>query len=141
MNQEILPGCRLIRLQVKGDERGSLIAIEGGRDLPFTIARVYYVFDTAAGVDRGRHSHQHLHQMAIAVSGACTMVLDDGSKRVEVRLDDPTLGLTMGPMIWREMTDFTADCVLMVMADAPYDESDYIRDYNRFKAMVADHTE
>jgi hypothetical protein len=64
------------------------------------------------------------------------MLLDDGSKRVTVRLDDPAVGLTMGPMVWREMSDFSSDCVLMVLADAPYDEGDYIRDYAQFLAAA-----
>ena len=134
---DLLPGCRLVPLTVRGDERGSLVAIEGGRDLPFAIARVYYVFGTTAGVDRGCHAHFQLRQLAIAVAGSCTMLLDDGLERLSVRLDDPAVGLTMGPMIWREMTDFSPDCVLMVLADAIYDEADYIRDYDSFLALVA----
>ncbi len=137
MTDELLPGCRLFPLNVRGDDRGSLIAIEGGRDLPFAIARVYYVFGTSAGVDRGCHAHYKLRQLAIAVAGSCTMVLDDGHGRVAVRLDDPALGLTMGPMIWREMTDFSPDCVLLVLADAAYDEADYIRDHDEFLAAAA----
>ena len=137
MTDDLLPGCRLVPLTVRGDARGSLVAIEGGRDLPFAIARVYYVFGTTAGVDRGCHAHHKLHQLAIAVAGSCTMLLDDGRQRVSVRLDDPARGLTMGPMIWREMTDFSPDCVLLVLADAVYDEADYMRDYDGFLATVA----
>jgi hypothetical protein len=124
-------------LTVRGDARGSLVALEGGRDLPFAIARVYYVFGTTAGVDRGRHAHHHLRQLAVAVAGSCTMLLDDGRQRVSVRLDNPATGLTMGPMIWREMTDFSPDCVLLVLADAVYDEADYMRDYDDFLAIAA----
>jgi len=133
---DLLPGCRLVPLTVRGDERGSLVAIEGGRDLPFAIARVYYVFGTTAGVDRGCHAHFKLRQLAIAVAGSCTMLLDDGQRRVSVRLDDPAVGLTMGPMIWREMSDFSPDCVLMVIADTVYDDSDYIREYDDFLAAA-----
>ncbi len=136
MTDELLPGCRLVPLIVRGDARGSLIAIEGGRDLMFAIARVYYVFGTTAGVNRGYHAHHQLHQLAIAVAGSCTMLLDDGRRRVSVRLDDPAVGLTIGPLIWREMTDFSPDCVLMVLADAVYDEADYIRDYDAFLAAA-----
>ena len=121
---------------MRGDERGSLIAIEGGANVPFQIARVYYVFGTKAGVDRGFHAHLELQQLAVCVSGSCTMVLDDGKQRVEVRLDSPTLALTIPPMIWHEMRDFSPDCVLMVLADAPYEESDYIRDYDAFLSVA-----
>lgn len=64
------------------------------------------------------------------------MLLDDGSSRVEVRLNDPAMGLTLPPMVWHEMSDFSDDCVLLVLADAVYDEADYIRDYDQFIAMV-----
>jgi hypothetical protein len=74
--------------------------------------------------------------MAVTVAGSCTMLLDDGEQRIEVRLDDPATGLILGSMIWREMFDFSPDCVLMVLADAPYDEADYIRDYNEFIALA-----
>ena len=64
------------------------------------------------------------------------MLLDDGAQRIEVRLDDPAVGLTLPPLVWHEMSDFSADCVLMVLADAAYDEGDYIRDYDAFIALV-----
>ena len=136
MTDDLPPGCRLVPLAVRGDARGSLVAIEGMSDIPFAIARVYYVYATVTGVTRGLHAHRALHQLAVAVSGSCTMLLDDGAQRMTVRLDDPAVGLTMGPMIWREMSDFSPDCVLMVLADAAYDEADYIRDYGEFLAMA-----
>ena len=136
MTDDLLPGCRLVPLAVRGDARGSLVAIEGMSDIPFAIARVYYVYATVTGVTRGLHAHRALHQLAVAVSGSCTMLLDDGAQRMTVRLDDPAVGLTLPPMVWHEMSDFSADCVLMVLADAAYDEADYIRDYGEFLAMA-----
>ena len=137
MTSDLPPGCRLIPLAVRGDERGSLIAIEASIDVPFAIARVYYVYATTPGTTRGLHAHRALNQLAVAVAGSCTMLLDDGTNKVSVRLDDPSVGLTMGPMIWREMSDFSPDCVLMVLADQVYDEADYIRDYADFLALAA----
>jgi dTDP-4-dehydrorhamnose 3,5-epimerase-like enzyme len=136
VTKELAKGCRLIALASCGDERGSLVAIEGERTVPFAIERVYYVYATKPGVTRGFHAHRALNQLAIAVAGSCTMMIDDGSARVEVRLDSPEVGLTLGSMVWREMSDFSPDCVLMVLADAPYDESDYIRDYDQFLALA-----
>ena len=133
MSKHGLEACELVSLAVRGDDRGSLIALEGrSAQVPFDIARVYYVFATAVGIDRGFHAHHALRQLAIAVSGSCTMFLDDGRETREVRLDRPDLGLVIGPMVWREMRDFSADCVLLVLADAKYDEADYIRDYDMF---------
>ena len=136
MTDDVLPGCRLVPLATLGDERGRLVAIEERYDIPFAIARVYYVYATKPGVTRGLHAHLALNQVAVAVAGSCTMLLDDGVRRVEVRLDDPATGLSLPPMMWHEMSDFSADCVLMVLADAAYDEADYIRDYGEFLALA-----
>ena len=136
MSDNLPNGCRLVPLAVRGDERGRLVAIEERYDIPFAIARVYYVYATKPGVTRGLHAHLALNQVAVAVAGSCTMLLDDGVRRVEVRLDDPATGLSLPPMMWHEMSDFSADCVLMVLADAAYDEADYIRDYSEFLALA-----
>ena len=137
MDEQLPGGCVLIPLAVKGDERGSLIAVEQQDDVPFAIARVYYLFGTRQGVTRGLHAHRRLRQVAIPVAGSCSMLLDDGSSRVTITLDDPATGLLLPPMVWHEMSDFSDDCVLMVIADAPYDETDYIRDYPQFLAAIA----
>ncbi len=136
MTVNLPQGCDLIPLALRGDERGRLIAIEGTSDVPFAIARVYFVFATTPGTTRGLHAHHTLNQLAVAVAGSCTMLLDDGARRIKVRLDDPATGLTLPPMVWHEMSDFSPDCVLMVLADAVYDEADYIRDYDEFIAMA-----
>ena len=129
-------GCRLVRLTVKGDDRGSLVAIEGDETVPFPIARAYYVYGTQPGVSRGFHAHRRLRQLAIAVAGRCDMFLDDGTAQQLVPLDDPSLGLMIGPMCWREMRNFSPDCVLLVLASDHYDESDYIRDHDAFLAAA-----
>ena len=137
MPQAQLPkGCSLLPLTIKGDDRGSLIVIEQGQQVPFEIARVYYLCGTLPGVTRGLHAHRRLTQMAVAVAGSCTMLLDDGTERVSLVLDDPASGLLLAANVWHEMSDFSPDCVLMVLADAPYDESDYIRDYDAFLSQL-----
>ncbi len=129
-------GCRTIQLEVKGDDRGSLIALESSIGIPFAIERVYYVFATKHGVSRGFHAHLRLRQWAVCVSGECTMLLDDGTVRTNIKLDRPDLALEIGPMVWHEMHDFSPDCVLVVLADATFDESDYIRNYDAFQSAV-----
>lgn len=126
MNVKILP------LQPHGDERGSLVALEEGKNIPFQVKRVYYMFNTKDGVRRGFHAHKTLKQVAIAVRGSCRFLLDDGQERVAIMLDNPAQGLVIESFMWREMYDFSEDCVLMVLADQLYDESDYIRDYSQF---------
>lgn len=115
-----------------GDERGSLVSLEAEKSVPFVIKRVYYIFGTKTGVSRGFHAHKKLQQVAICITGSCRIILDDGQQRSEAILNSPNKGLVIGDLIWREMHDFSKDCVLLVLASEHYDESDYIRDYNDF---------
>ena len=123
----------LIRqLPVLGDRRGSLIAIEGGNTVPFDVKRVYYIFGTQPGVERGFHAHVALRQLAVCVAGSCEMILDDGRTRTVHKLDRPDIAISIEPMIWHEMRHFSDDAILLVLADQIYDEADYIRNYNDF---------
>ena len=115
-----------------GDERGSLTSLEANKQIPFDIKRVYYIYGTEKGVARGFHAHKQLKQVAVCVAGKCRMILDDGNKREELWLDSPAKGLLIEDMVWREMHDFSEDCVLLVLASEHYDETDYIRDYDEF---------
>lgn len=123
---------KLIPLQKHGDNRGSLVALEEKNNIPFSIKRVYYLFNTKEDVRRGLHAHKNLKQVAIAVRGSCRFILDDGTERIEVFLDNPAQGLLIESFMWREMYDFSSDCVLMILADSHYDEDDYVRDYDEF---------
>lgn len=123
---------QLLDLPELGDERGSLVAIEELKTIPFQIKRVYYIYGTQEKVARGFHAHKKLQQLAICIAGKCKMILDDGTQREEVWLDSPNKGLLIGNQIWREMHDFSQDCVLLVLASELYDEVDYIRDYQSF---------
>ena len=127
---------KLVELNKKGDARGALVVVEQNKDIPIEIKRVYYMFDTASDVRRGFHAHKKLTQIAIPVKGSCRFLLDDGKSVENVLLDSPTIGLVIEPMVWHEMYDYSDDCVLMVLADDYYDESDYIRSYDDFKQMM-----
>jgi len=127
---------KTISLKSLGDERGSLVALEGNKNVPFDIKRVYYIFGTKEGVSRGFHAHRNLKQVAVCVTGSCRFVLDDGRQKEEVILDGATKGLLIEDLIWREMYDFSPDCVLMLLASEYYDELDYIRDYQEFLQIV-----
>jgi len=127
---------KLIQFQSHGDERGSLVSLEENRNIPFSVKRVYYIFDTADKVRRGFHAHRKLKQLAIVLKGSCHFLLDNGREKIELLMDSNTRGLYIEPFIWHEMFDFSDDCVLVVLADELYDEADYIRDYDEFKQMV-----
>lgn len=119
-----------------GDDRGSLVAIEGKKSVPFDIKRVYYIYGTKEGVSRGFHAHHNLKQVAVCLVGSCRFVLDNGKKKEELILDSPVKGLLVDNFIWHEMHDLSFDCILMVMASDYYDESDYIRDYKIFLKTI-----
>lgn len=127
-----MKNIQMISLQVLGDKRGSLIALEQNKNIPFDIKRIYYIFDTKTNVSRGFHAHYNLEQVAICLKGSVTFILDDGKERKSVLLNSPSVGLHIRGLIWREMHDFSDDCVLMVVSSEHYDEADYIRDYQYF---------
>ncbi|MGO4478337.1 FdtA/QdtA family cupin domain-containing protein [Massilia sp. 2TAF26] len=127
---------KLVQLQKHGDERGRLVALEDQRNVPFPIRRVYYLFETKSDIRRGFHAHRELKQLAIVVRGSCRFHLDDGKEKIDLLLDNPAQGLLLPPMLWHEMYDFSEDCVLMVLADGHYDESDYIRGYDEFVELA-----
>ena len=128
--------AKVVNLEIKGDERGSLVALENNYNIPFDVKRVYYIFGTKTGVRRGFHAHKKLKQLAICMHGSCKFLLDNGREKNIVELSKPTEGLLIDDFIWREMFDFSPDCVLVVLADNYYDESDYIRDYNDFIKLL-----
>ena len=126
----------MINMKVFGDERGKLISLEGSRNVPFEIKRVYYIFDTLPDQDRGMHAHKNMEQIIVAMDGACEFVLDDGKTRESVWLNRPDVGLFIGKNMWREMKNFSYGCKLMVLASDYYDEKEYIRDYDQFLKEV-----
>lgn len=120
------------QFQQHGDDRGHLIALEEYNDIPFTIKRVYYMYDTKTGIRRGYHAHKSLEQILVCIHGSCKVLLDNGREKKIVYLEKPYEGLYIPNNIWREMYDFENDAVLMVFASEVYDENDYIRDYETF---------
>ena len=127
---------KLIDLPSLGDERGSLVAIEGNKNIPFDIKRVYYIFGTQKDIARGFHAHKELNQVAVCITGKCRMLLDNGNTKENVWMDSATKGVLIEDMVWHEMHDFSDDCVLLVLASDIYDESDYIRNYQAFIKAV-----
>ena len=127
---------KFIDMDIHGDNRGKLIAIEGTKNIPFDIKRVYYIYDTIPEESRGFHAHKTLEQLIVAIDGACQFVLDDGKTREKVWLNSPNKALYIGKNMWREMKHFSYGCKLMVLASEYYDEKEYIRSYDEFLKEV-----
>ena len=124
---------RVLQFKEYGDERGNLVVAEGdGMDIPFDIKRVFYMYGSDPDIIRGQHANRQTEFVLINVSGSSKVLVDDGSSKEVIILDKPRMGLYMGPMIWKEMYDFSADSVLLVLASEHYQEQEYIRDYQEF---------
>lgn len=131
-------GAAILTLKVATDLRGSLAAVELGKDLPFVPERFFAVFDVPSRDVRGEHAHRVCEQVLVCLRGSVSCIVDDGERRAEVRLDRPDRGLYLPPMIWGTQYRYTDDAVLGVFASHAYDADDYIRGYDEFVSEVAD---
>lgn len=113
------------------DPRGNLTVAEGD-SLPFAIRRVYWVYDVPGGEHRGGHAHKHCREFIVAVSGAFTVTLDNGKEKVPFLLNHPYQGLLVETDVWRTLDDFSSGAVCLVLAEDPFSEDDYIRDYDEY---------
>ncbi len=116
-----------------GDERGSLVVAEGsGKDIPFEIKRVFYMYGSTSEVVRGQHANRRTEFVLINVSGTSRVKVDNGYETDIIELNRPRMGLYLPTMLWKDMYDFSKDSVLLVLASEHYDGSEYIRDYEQY---------
>lgn len=128
--------CRLIELPVVRNPQGHLTFIEEERHVPFSIARVYYLYDVPERAVRGGHAHRELEQLIVPIGGSFDVIVDDGTERRRIHLNEPRVGLYVPRLIWRELENFSAGSFCVVLASAHYDEADYYRDYDEFRAAL-----
>lgn len=124
--------CTVVELDKHHAPQGNISVVEGGRTVPFSVRRVYYLYDVPGGESRGGHAHKTLSQLMVAVNGSFRVTLDDGNVKRTFILDRPYQALYIKPGIWRQLDNFSSGAVCMVMASDLYDEDDYIRDYDEF---------
>lgn len=124
--------CKLIHLPKISERKGAITPIYSGEHVPFDIKRVYYLYDVPGGEKRGGHAHKELQQLLVAIMGGFDVILDDGYERKKFHLDRAYYGILIKPMIWRELENFSSGGICLVLASHPYDENDYIRDYEVF---------
>lgn len=128
-------GARLLAFSLAEDMRGRIAAGEFGKELPFLPRRWFAVFDVPSQEVQGERAHRKLQQVLVCLRGACSVVLDDGAEREEVRLEGPAIGLYIPPMVWTTIYRHSPDALVLVLADLPYDAADYIRDYEEFTRL------
>lgn len=126
---------RIIDLPKVLDERGNLSFFENGRQLPFNIERTYWIYDVPGGEVRGAHAFHSLQEMIVALSGSFDVVLHDGKEEKVFTLNRSYYGLYVPKMIWRKIENFSTNSLALIVADQPYNEHDYIRDFSEFKQL------
>jgi dTDP-4-dehydrorhamnose 3,5-epimerase-like enzyme len=128
------PLLQLVDIPQRGDARGHLSIAELGKVLPFVVRRAYWIHGTNPGISRGFHAHRALRQLFVCLRGEVTLAVSDGNKSEVFSMSAFGKAVVLGPGLWRVMSDFSADCILMVLADREYDEADYIRNFEEFVA-------
>ena len=132
-----LNGVQMLEFPQHGDERGHLVVVEGMKDIPFEIKRMFYIYGSDANVVRGRHANRKSEFVMINVAGQSKVRVDDGRGNEAVfSINRPHTGLYLPKMIWKDMYDFSEDSVLLVLSNEAYDPNEYIRDYDAFVKEV-----
>lgn len=130
---------KMLEFSQKGDARGHLVIVEGGIDIPFDIKRVFYIYGSDRGVVRGQHANRKTEFVLINVAGRSKIRVKDGEGNEAIYcLNRPHTGVYLPTMVWKEMYDFSEDCVLLVLASEHYDATEYIRDYKEFVREIAE---
>ncbi len=128
---------QMVEFQEKGDNRGRLVIVEGMKDIPFEIKRIFYIYGTQNDVIRGQHANLRSEFVLINVAGTSKVKVKDGKGNEGIfALNRPHTGIYLPNMVWKDMYDFSEDSVLLVLASEHYDAQEYIRDYNEFVDLV-----
>ena len=131
------PLGKIISLKKITDPRGNLTVVEGDKDIPFHVSRVYWTYDIPTDAERGGHAHIHCRELLVSVSGSFTVTLDNGHEQRQYLLTKPYEGLLVDTGIWRTLENFSSGAVCLVLAEDSFDESDYIRDYSSFLKFIS----
>ncbi len=131
---------RLIDIPKIHDVRGNLSVVEGNT-IPFDIKRVYYLYDIPSGAKRGGHAHIDQEELLVSLSGSFEIILKDGQDEMLITLNRPNVGLLIPKGIWRELQNFSAGSVCLVITSDLFDEKDYIRDFSSFESYKRNQNE
>ncbi len=130
---EIISKPKLIKLPKIEDSRGNLTFVQNLTQIPFEIARVFWIHDVPGGEFRGGHAYFSQHEFIIALSGSFDIVINDGLGEIEkITLNRSYMGLYLPPMTWRHMENFSTNALSLHFSSSVYNESDYLRDFVEF---------
>lgn len=128
--------CNLLHLNQIGNRNGHITAINNNEEVPFSIKRIFYLYDIPGGESRGAHAHKECHQFLVSVSGSFEVLLDDGKTKRQVLLNRPDLGLHIPPGIWASEINFSSGSICLVLASHEYNENDYLRNYDEYLKFI-----
>lgn len=128
--------CSLITLPKIKNRAGNITPIQNSVEVPFDVKRVFYLYDVPGGESRGAHAHKQCHQFLVAASGSFEVLLNDGKIQRTVQLNRPDCGIHIPPMIWASEINFSSGAICLVLASECYSETDYIRDFEQFTALI-----
>ena len=131
-----LNSCSIIDITTHKNRAGNISIVEDLNIIPFSVKRVFYIYDIPGGEDRGAHAHKHCHQFLVAASGSFNVEIDDGVSKQTVHLNRPYYGLHIPPGIWAAEKSFSSGAICLVLTSHLYDENDYIRDYKEFRSYA-----
>ena len=131
--QHVTEQCKVLNFADLGDERGKLVVVEGAKDIPFKIERVFYIYGSDSEVVRGQHANRESEFVLINVGGTSKVRIDNGHSEAVIELNKPMMGLYIPTMVWKDMYDFSEDSILLVLASTHYNGKEYIRDYEEYK--------
>lgn len=132
-----LNDCRLITLNKHHHENGNLTVVEGGKELPFDIKRIFYIYDVPGGIERGGHSHKECASLLVAASGSFNVRITDGVDTIDYNLNRSNVGLYVAPGIWNTLHNFSSGSVVLAISSHDYDPEDYVCDFNEFLEKTA----
>jgi hypothetical protein len=136
MTPQNISNCKIIEFSQIRERSGCITPVENNKDIPFSVNRIYYLYDVPGGARRGGHAHKELSQIIVAASGSFEVILDDGNQKKTIELTRPYFGLLVVPGIWRDLVNFSSGAICLVLASNLYNESDYIRDYGEYLEYV-----
>lgn len=129
-------GAEIVKLPKFIDRRGNLSFVEENNHIPFKIERAYWIYDVPGGEARGGHAYKQNAEFIIALSGSFDVIIDNGTEKEKFTLNRSYYGLYVPKGLWREMNNFSTNSLALVLGSTPYEESDYIYDYNEFKEYI-----
>jgi dTDP-4-dehydrorhamnose 3,5-epimerase-like enzyme len=127
--------------KIKDGRDGVLCVAEQNKNIPFDIKRVFYIYDLHhSNAIRGKHAHKKTEQVIFCINGNFSLLLDDGQSKQQITLNSPEIGVFIGTYVWNTLTNFSNDCILLVLASDIFNENDYIRDYRTFLKIIKNKT-